>query len=294
MKTLLIISLLVCLVTLGALHPQLARAGEGVGRHVGKKGVCLNTMRKNADVWKTKVAALRPRWHYSWGASLPEAEVDGVEFVPMMWGYRKANERFLRRIEHLKAGKASGSCAHLLGFNEPDGETQANMSVELAIAAWPYLESTGLRLGSPAAVHADREWMRKFMKQAVAKKLRIDFVCVHWYGGTNVEGFVNRLKRIHEMYGRPIWITEFAVADWKAKTRKDNRYSPEKVLAFMKRVLPRLDELEFVERYAWFSSEVDHKALGPSALFRPDGSLTELGRFYGNHKGPTKRGDGRK
>jgi hypothetical protein len=143
---------------------------------------------------------------------------------------------------------------------------------------------TGRRLGSPGAVHPNNEWMQEFMKQAEEKKYRVDFVCVHWYGPPNAKGFVKHLKKIHKMYGKPIWITEFAVGDWKAKSREENRHSPKVVLKFMKELLPKLDRLDFVERYAWFPAGEDNRALGTSALFKEDGSLTELGQFYAAHK----------
>lgn len=248
-----------------------------------KKGVCLTTGKKNAQNWQAKVASLNPSWHYSWGAALPAPEPEGVQFVPMIWGCWGANEKFTDRIESLRQAQQRGELTHLLGFNEPDGKKQANMTVERAIEAWPYLEKTGLRLGSPAPVHADREWLQQFMAEAKKRDYRVDFICVHWYGGPNADALVNRLKKIHQMYDKPIWITEFAVADWKAKSREQNRHSPETVLRFMKEILPRLDELDFIERYAWFSGAEDHKALGPSALFKADGSLTALGKYYASH-----------
>lgn len=183
----------------------------------------------------------------------------------------------------LSHAKESGATTHLLGFNEPDGKKQENLPVDKALSAWPDLMKTGLRLGSPAAVHADGEWMLEFMQKADDTGMRVDFVCVHWYGGANVQALVKRLKKIHALYQRPIWITEFAVADWKTKSREGNRYTPEQVQQFMKELLPALDKLEFVERYAWFSAAVSDRALGPSALFKDDGSLTELGRVYAAH-----------
>jgi hypothetical protein len=86
------------------------------------------------------------------------------------------------------------------------------------------------------------------------------------------------------MYGRPVWITEFGVGDWQAKSVQEHRYSPEKVLEFMQGVLPELDKLDFVEKYAWFPAGQDSKSLGTSALFHKDGSLTKLGQFYANYK----------
>jgi hypothetical protein len=48
----------------------------------------------------------------------------------------------------------------------------------------------------------------------------------------------------------------------------------------MKEVLIALEELDFVERYAWFPAKPDNRALGTSALFDEEGNLTELGKIY--------------
>lgn len=253
------------------------------GARVSKKGVCLSTGEGDAN-WHAKVAALKVSWHYSWAPSLPVPEPRGVEFVPMVWSYRGPSPAFAKVMNELKVGQAGGRFRTVLGFNEPDGEKQANMTVEKALEAWPELQQTKLRLGSPATVHADGEWMKSFMTQAKAKGYRVDFVCVHAYPGPNAAAFVKRLENIHKLYGKPIWTTEFAVADWQAKTLAENRFSEGQVLQFMKEVLPRLDELDFVERYAWFGPWPDSPALGRSSLFKPDGTLTEAGKFYSQHR----------
>jgi hypothetical protein len=139
---------------------------------------------------------------------------------------------------------------------------------------------TGLRLGSPACVHPDREWMKAFMKGVEERHLRVDFVAVHSYGGLNVGGLMNQLAAVHKLFNRPLWVTEFAVGDWKAKTRTENKYQSEQIVKFMEQLLPRLDRCEFVERYAWFPAKPDDRALGPCALFNEDGSLTPVGQAY--------------
>jgi len=73
---------------------------------------------------------------------------------------------------------------------------------------------TGLTLGSPAAVHADGDWMEAFMAGAEKKGYRVDFITIHWYGGADLEGFLGYLARVHALYHRPLWVTEFAPADW--------------------------------------------------------------------------------
>lgn len=53
------------------------------------------------------------------------------------------------------------------------------------------------------------------------------FVCVHWYGGANAQSFINYVKKVHELFNKPIWITEFAPADRNASSvEKSGTTSP--------------------------------------------------------------------
>lgn len=239
-----------------------------------KKGLGLS-VGEHAN-WAELHRKLKPSWIYTWGAKVPDDVAPGTEFVPMIWNYNKNDERIL---ELAGLAKDAGSKC-LLGFNEPDGKDQANMKVETALDAWPTLMKTGLRLGSPAPVHGDREWMTSFMKGVKERKLRVDFVCLHWYGGTDADGLVSMLQKISRMYDRPVWLTEFAPADWSARKSGQNRYKPQQVLDFMRRVIPKLESLDCLERYAWYPAEQKNAALGPSALFDASGNLTPLGEFY--------------
>ena len=252
-----------------------------------KKGMCLSTKRRNADVWFKKVSDMNVSWHYSWGSALPEEakEPRGVEFVPMLWGYWGESDKFKQQMTELTVPKSKSNTEFLLGWNEPDGKRQANLSVQRALQGWPALMKTNRRLGSPAAAHTHKKWLQDFMKKAKQKKYRVDFLTLHWYGGANAENFIKYVKDMHKMYGKPIWITEFAVADWKAKSVAKNRHSKESILKFMKAVLPELDKLDFVERYSWFSwDDPNHKHLGPSSLYDKNGKMTKLGKFYASHK----------
>jgi hypothetical protein len=238
-----------------------------------KKGLGIGTKH---DGWDKKLIDLRCKWFYSWITGTEKAIPEGIEFVPMVFG----------RWDIEGSAKKAGDFArktgvpHILGFNEPDQKEQSNMSVEKALDAWPLLMETGLRLGSPACVHPDKDWMKEFMAGVEERKLRVDFICMHSYTGPNAESFVKRVESVHSMFGRPIWITEFAVGDWEAKSPKTNRHKPEKILKFMQELLPQLDKMDIVERYAWFPAGQDNKALGTSALFDKDGNLTPLGECY--------------
>lgn len=255
---------------------QDTNAAKPVKHH--KKGIGLVT-RPNSG-WEKKLKALNLDWHYSWGLKSPKGYPENVKFVPMMWGPWGLE----KAVEYLNEQQKLGKVDCLLGFNEPDEKTQSNIPVEKALELWPILMKANVRLGSPACVHPDNEWMKKFMKQVDARKLRIDFVPIHDYGGPSPQALVNKCKRIYEMYGRPVWITEFAVGDWQAKDVKENKHSPKRVLEFMKEVLPALDKLDCVERYAWFPAGKGNKNLGTSALFHEDNTLNRLGQYYANHK----------
>jgi hypothetical protein len=103
---------------------------------------------------------------------------------------------------------------------------------------------------------------------------------MHSYGGPGVDSFLKKIHKVHEMFKRPIWITEFAVADWEAKSPGENRHQPEKIADFVAKLLPQLEAMDIVERYAWFHGGVSGNALATSKLFNPDGSLTTVGKAY--------------
>ncbi len=260
--------------TAAAVFPDCATGAlPASSRSSVKRGLGITT--KPGSQWREKLKACSAHWFYSWGSTPPEDIPAGVEFVPMVWG-GKTDGSFTKLGEQLRKAR----CQQLLGFNEPDQKEQANITVEDALALWPKLMDTGLRLGSPGCVHPDREWMKEFMKGVKERQLRVDFVTVHSYGGLSADALMKRLEAVHQLFNRPIWITEFAVGDWQAKTRAENRYRPEQVVGFLEHLLPRLDGCGFVERYAWFPAKPDSRALGPCALFNDDGSLTPVGEAY--------------
>ena len=191
-------------------------------------------------------------------------------------------------VPQIKAGRVK----RFLGFNEPDKNDQANMSYTAALKYWPELELLNIPLCSPACANPEGidddsvqcvtgTWMRDFMQEADRRGYRIDYIGTHWYGSPNPDSFKRKMVRIYEKYGRrPLLITEFAPADWSAKTTAQNRHSPEKVLAFMKEVLPWIEAQNWIAGYAWFSFETRDAAGTSSALFDEHGKLTTCGRFY--------------
>lgn len=248
---------------------------EPTEKPINKKGAAFAN---RAEAWSHRTSQLGAHWMYSWGNVMRDEIPENVEFVPMFWGRGSVNQENLDRVKQMAA---DGDIKFVMGFNEPDGVEQANMTVDEAIALWPSLEELGVPLVSPATINPNNAWMQEFMQRAEAEGLRVDYVAVHHYGGANVLSFINKLKDTYQAYNRPIWITEFAVADWNATSPASNRYSEAEVMAFMDEALKALDDIEWVHRYAWFDGL--QAPLHTSALFDEDVNITPVGQLYANH-----------
>ncbi len=256
-------------------------AGNLPSRDSGKRGTCFNTNNKNG-VWSADVLHLNSHWFYTWLPGMPSDPTPAnIQFVPMFWG---RNDVFSTYIDSLKILKLQGKVSFVLGFNEPNRPDQAGMTVKEALSFWPKLQSVGLPLGSPATDWPTRPWFTEFMDSVKTEKLRVDFIAVHMYTGTDDVAFVKVLQDLYVKYHLPIWITEFGIADFNAKSIGANQYTPAQILAFMQRLLPKLEALPYVKRYAWFSGDPADPALGPSALVDSKGNLTPLGTWYAGYK----------
>ncbi|MEO5914789.1 MAG: glycosyl hydrolase [Luteolibacter sp.] len=175
---------------------------------------------------------------------------------------------------------------HLLGFNEPDHKDQANLTVDEAIAGWPVLMGSGLRLGAPAVSDGGLGWLYQFMDKADASGLRVDYVPVHYYRAVsdpkNAKGaadqFYQFLKGIHDRVKRPLWITEWNNgANWTSAPDPNEAQQKEAV----EKMIEMLDDTPFVERYALYNWVEDSRQ-----LVRKDGSLTPAGVVYRDKVSP--------
>jgi hypothetical protein len=196
------------------------------------------------------MADVRATWYYTW-ASRPGDVIapPGVEFVPMIWGGGAVNPATLTEA------KRQGSV--LLGFNEPDLDGQANMTVEEALALWPQLEALGMRLGSPAPAYGAAtpgSWFDRFMTGAAQRRYRIDFIALHWYGSDFSAAATGHLRdylhAVHDRYDKPIWLTEYALINFTGQPKYPT--GPQQA-AFATASVAMLESLSFVERYAWFA-----------------------------------------
>ena len=246
-----------------------------------KKGVAFNFGYE--DSWQERFQKLKPHWHYSWNWELRENYPDGIEFVPMIWGRQNATQA---RIDYLNNLSSLGKIQNVLMFNEPDLESQSNMSVEEVVNLWPLLETLNVPISSPATSAPLNDWMRDFMQTASIQNLRVDFVAIHIYHKNDPIKFIELVEEVYLTYGKPIWITEFAVRDTNATINNPNIYSESYVLTFMENVLNELHELDYVKRYSWFDPNANndkYPMLQTADIIDENNQLTTLGEYYASH-----------
>lgn len=227
-----------------------------------------------------EASGLRTSWYYDWGLNpstkgIPAHDTT-MRFVPMCWGWNAKSSASIAKIRPQHPPL-------LFGFNEPDHTDQSNLTVEAALDAWPNLEGIAAELVSPSCAQPQSEWMQNFMAAAEKGKLQIDSIGFHHYGSPEPEDFIGLLERVHEMYGRPVWVTEFAAADWQAKEGGPaNRYTDDQMIHFMQSVCKYMEETAWVRGYAWYpwGKPGAGGPLSVSAFFKEDGSLTAVGQAY--------------
>ncbi|KAH8923809.1 glycoside hydrolase family 128 protein [Atractiella rhizophila] len=227
----------------------------------GKKGLGFN------DVKLTKGFNKTVAWVYNWGQTHEGTLNSGVEYIPMLWS--DAATFTSTWDKNVKAAIKAGS-THLLAFNEPDLNTQANMSPTQAAKSYkkyfnPYkqqikLVSPAITNGAPPAMGTG--WMDEFL--SLCKGCHIDAIAVHIYdSATNIAYFKAYLTDLQKKYApRKIWVTEFGASGTK-KQEQD----------FLKEMLPWLTKQSGIERYAYFGDFA-------GMLVEADGSLNTRGRTY--------------
>jgi len=172
----------------------------------------------------------------------------------------------------------------VVGYNEPDSSSQANMSVSTAISAWGDLLGTGLRVGSPATTDGGpNSWLIPFISQADAAGLRVDFACIHYYQSHNpadpsgcASQMYNFLLNIWNNTHRPIWVTEWNNgANWTDTQWPAPTYAQQE--ACVQAMVNMLESTPFVERYALYNWVEDTRSLVTSS-----NTVTLAGTVYSN------------
>ncbi len=249
-------------------------------------GKVIPTNKKGAGFWESidvdwAISDIGASWAYNWNpdpsTALSGPGPAGVELVPMIWGLGQNTTSNLATIK--------SKYKTLLGFNEPESSNPIKLSD--ALAAWPSIVGTGLRIGSPApggTTLKKGDWFFDFMANVTASGLKPDFICLHYYPYTfnvtaGVQNFQTYLQRVYDYYQLPIWVTEYAMVDYLAEggwvTPPNLRTQAEYATA----ASAMLQGLHFVERFAWFALP-QNKNQPPTNLYDTVGKITQVGSAY--------------
>lgn len=209
-------------------------------------------------------------WAYNWASSSGGNLPKGVEFVPMLWGSDTSGW-----TANVEAALASGSI-HILGFNEPDLDTQSNITASTAAALYkkwitPYKDQA--KLVTPAVTNGGAPmgltWMKSYL-EACNGQCGQTAMAIHWYAdaaATDLESYVTEAYNLASSYGiDKIWITEFQ------KTGVDDATQA----GFIDNAIPWLDKTSYVERYAYFYVADGYLTSG--------NSLSSIGSAYNSDK----------
>src|SRR5689334_10554920 len=187
-------------------------------------------------------------WTYAWRyRKIPDRQ-PGLDVVPMI---RTKASILSDTVSYLQAKKASGAFKYLLGFNEPDNASQANLTPTQAADLWPTLQQTGLVLGSPAVAHPDNGWLKSFMTLAAKRSLKVDFIALHFYASITDTGAAARIKRqieaVRAAYGKPIWVTELGIIDTRTGNVGSASTNWVKAANQLRALTSMLDSLSYVQ-----------------------------------------------
>jgi len=153
-----------------------------------------------------------------------------------------------------------------------------------ALSLWPQLMATGMQLGSPAVADDGATpggWLDQFMSGAAARGYRVNFITLHWYGsdfatGPAVSQLQSYLQAVYARYHLPIWLTEFALANFGGSPATPTQ---QQQAAFLTAATAMLQGLPYVQRYAWFGLQATPTD-GSMGLFSSGPVATTVGRAF--------------
>jgi hypothetical protein len=248
-----------------------------------KRGICVPWNFEPGDftLYQKAIDDGTISWLSNWEMWKPKGLPSNIIYIPQC---RTANEA-PQINDYLKVYESDSQVSGFLGFNEPDIDSQANLSAEKAVELWRQhvlpLKQTypDLKVGSPAVSNGPGgiPWLTRFFDcLGGVQHSGVDHVAIHYYS-PDVEHFKRYLTEAHRTFGLPVWVTEFACTQWDTS----NPYSEAEVCSFMREAIGFLDNAGFVERYAWFGAMADvGEGVGRANGLQKTGKLSRAGGVY--------------
>lgn len=230
----------------------------------------------------TKGPQLRATWYWAWNAGYNSTT--DMEYVPCR------QHRWWPGASEVNDKTATAS----LSLNEPEHSeqhTSDKCSCGGTIDAWTAyginsdFQAGGGRIGSPQPT--DFSYLTKYFGYVDENnnESRCDFAVTHAYwdiGSRDANSYANfmasQCQSIYNSTGRPVWLTEMeAGASWSNYAAAITSY--DKARQYLQAMLEKLDECDYVERYAIYSFD-----FWMNKMFYDDGSITPAGQVYRDHR----------
>ncbi len=189
------------------------------------------------------VLAMNASWEYAWSPNPPNCA--GVENIPMISGSHEINYTL------------GGNSQWIMGFNEPDSASQANMTPSQAASAWRQIEEKypTRKLLAPGPSGANPSWMVDFRNTYIATygtAPRLDGLDVHcyaWYAW-QCTNHTQQFLTWANSWGVPeVWVTEFSFSPTAPS-------SPTQSLREAQTFITWMENDSKITRFAWFASKI--------------------------------------
>ncbi|MGE9270709.1 MAG: glycosyl hydrolase, partial [Verrucomicrobiales bacterium] len=119
---------------------------------------------------------------------------------------------------------------------------------------WPRLERFRLPLLGPCPANYKGAWRTAYETIAEEQGLRADYMAMHWYSISGASSgspstLINNMQTLYDLYGKPIWLTEFSTRDFvgdKTTWSRNHNYN------FLAEFIWRAESLPWLKQYSVF------------------------------------------
>lgn len=222
-------------------------------------------------------------WYYTWSPwTVGNGDALGLEAVPMLWGPHQTHDWWSQQ------GNWPSTVKNALFFNEPNEPSQCNMAAGDSVSYWMNdflpMRRRGIRLGGAATTSHPNglTWSQDFERLCVQygnsrADCTPDFIPIHWYD-VSIDGFKQYVQNYYNGVGRkPLWVTEYACQNFNGGAQ----CSSDQTWALHVQMAEWFDQQDYIERYSPFGAMKQMQGVNQyNALMNPDGSITDLGKWY--------------
>lgn len=212
-------------------------------------------------------------WAYNWGSSSDGDLPSGVEYVPMLWG---TSSLFVDGWTTNVESAIAGGSTYIMGFNEPDLASQADLSASDAASYFkeyitPYAGQATLvspAVTSSSSTDQGLSWFESFI--SACSDCGVSVLAVHWYGDSvsELQSFITEAISTASTYNiAEVWLTE-----WALSSDEGGISDLATAASFVQEAGAWLDEQSALTRYSYF-----YVADG---YLLTDGAVNSVGEAY--------------